>query len=209
MLRAMTERPLRVEPVILGGEHVRLEPLSIDHLPGLIAIGLDPAIWTWMPLRVQSADHMRDLFAAALAARDKGIEFPFVTVDRASGRPVGSSRYLAIALEHARIEIGWTWIVPAFQRSAVNTEAKLLMLGHAFEALGCQRVEFKTDAQNGPSRRALLGIGATFEGVFRKHMLVRGGERRDSAWYSITDDEWPDVRAHLRARLARPRPAAG
>jgi RimJ/RimL family protein N-acetyltransferase len=205
----MSERPVRVEPVTLEGEHVRMEPLSIDHLPGLIAIGLDPAIWTWMPVHVTSPDDVRDLFAAAMAARDKGTEFPFVTVDRASGRPVGSSRYLAIAPEHARLEIGWTWISPAFQRSAVNTEAKLLMLGHAFDALGCRRVEFKTDALNGPSRRALLGIGATFEGVFRKHMLVRGGERRDSAWYSITDDEWPDVRAHLRARLARPRAQEG
>ena len=198
----MIQRPARVEPVILEGEHVRLEPLSMEHLPGLVAIGLEPGIWTWMPVRMRSSDDLHALVAAALAARDTGIEFPFVTIDRASGRLVGSSRYLNIALEHARLEIGWTWIAPPWQRSAVNTEAKLLMLGHAFERLGCRRVEFKTDALNEPSRRALLGIGAIFEGVFRKHMLVRGGERRDSAWYSITDDEWPDVRVHLRARLA-------
>jgi RimJ/RimL family protein N-acetyltransferase len=201
----MIQRPARVEPVILEGEHVRLEPLSIEHLPGLVAIGLEPAIWTWIQLRISTPDDMRALVAAALAARDAGTEFPFVTIERASGRVVGSSRYLAVALEHARIEIGWTWLAPAWQRSVVNTEAKLLMLGHAFERLGCRRVEFKTDALNTASRQALLGIGATFEGVFRKHMLVRGGERRDSAWYSITDDEWPDVRTHLQARLAQPR----
>lgn len=199
----MTQRPSRVAPVTLEGDHVRLEPMTLEHLPGLVEIGLAPPIWTWMPFVVRTPDDLQGLVDSALRARDAGTEFPFVTIERASGRPVGSTRYLSIALEHARLEIGWTWLAPAWQRSAVNTEAKLLMLGHAFEALGCRRVEFKTDAKNEASRRALLGIGATFEGVFRKHMLVRGGERRDSAWYSITDDEWPDVRAHLQARLAR------
>jgi len=199
----MTQRPSRIEPVVLEGDHVRLEPMTIEHLPGLVEIGLALPIWTWMPFVVRTADDLRGLVESALRARDAGAEFPFVTVQRASGQPVGSTRYLAIALEHARLEIGWTWLAPAWQRSVVNTEVKLLMLEHAFEALGCRRVEFKTDAQNETSRRALLGIGATFEGVFRKHMLVRGGERRDSAWYSITDDEWPDVKAHLQARLAR------
>ena len=199
----MTQGPSRVEPIVIEGDHVRLEPMALEHLPGLVAVGLEPAIWTWMPFVVRTPDDLRGLVEAALRARDAGMEFPFVTIERASGRPVGSTRYLAIALEHARLEIGWTWIAPAWQHSAVNTEAKLLMLTHAFEALGCRRVEFKTDAQNEASRAALLGIGATFEGVFRKHMLVRGGERRDSAWYSITDDEWPDVKAHLRARLGR------
>ncbi|MGH2967174.1 MAG: GNAT family N-acetyltransferase [Solirubrobacterales bacterium] len=201
----MTERPTRIEPVTLEGDHVRLEPMSMAHSPGLVEVGLDPAIWTWMPVRVRAGADIEALMRAALAGRDAGTEFPFVTIERATGRLVGTSRYLAIAFEHRRLEIGWTWIAPAWQRSAVNTEAKLLMLAHAFEALGCLRVEFKTDALNEASRRALLGIGATFEGVFRKHLLVRGGERRDSAWYSITDDEWPDVRAHLEARLARPR----
>jgi RimJ/RimL family protein N-acetyltransferase len=202
----MSQRPLTVEPVTLEGDHVRLEPMTLEHLPGLVEIGLEPAIWTWMPFVVRTPDDLRGLVESALRARDAGTELPFVTVERASDRPVGSTRYLAIALEHARLEIGWTWLAPAWQRSAVNTEAKLLMLTHAFEALGCRRVEFKTDAKNEASRRALLGIGATFEGVFRKHLLVRGGERRDSAWYSITDDEWPDVKARLQARLDRPRP---
>jgi RimJ/RimL family protein N-acetyltransferase len=198
----MSQRPLTVEPVTLEGDRVRLEPLTLEHLSGLVEIGLVPTMWTWMPVVVRRPDDLRGLVVSALRTREAGTEFPFVTIERATGRPVGSTRYLAIALEHARLEIGWTWLAPAWQRSAVNTEAKLLMLTHAFEALGCQRVEFKTDAQNEASRRALLGIGAVFEGVFRKHLLVRGGERRDSAWYSITDDEWPDVKAHLQARLA-------
>ena len=190
----------------LDGDHVRLESMSLAHLPGLVACGLDPGIWTWMPLTVSDEAGMRAVVEAALAGRDAGTEFPFVTVDRGTGQVVGSSRYLALALAHRRLEIGWTWITPSAQRSAVNTETKLLMLSYAFKTLGCLRVEFKTDARNAASRAALLGIGATFEGVFRKHMVVRDGERRDSAWYSITDDEWPAVQVHLRQRLSRHRP---
>ena len=182
-----------------------MESMTLAHLPGLLACGLDPRIWTWMPFAVTDEAAMRALVEAAIAGREAGTEVPFVTVDRASGQVVGSSRYLALALAQRRLEIGWTWITPSAQRTAVNTEAKLLMLTYAFETLDCLRVEFKTDARNVASRAALLGIGATFEGVFRKHMLVRGNERRDSAWYSITDDEWPDVRVHLTERLARPR----
>ncbi len=192
-------------PLVLEGTHVRLESMTLDHLPGLVACGLDRRIWTWMPYEVEDGAGMRSLVEAAIAGRTASTEFPFVTIARATGQVVGSSRYLAIALAQRRLEIGWTWIAPGAQRSAVNTEAKLLMLSYAFGALGCYRVEFKTDARNAASRAALLGIGATFEGVFRKHMLVRGGERRDSAWYSITDDEWPDIRVHLEARLARVR----
>jgi RimJ/RimL family protein N-acetyltransferase len=192
-------------PLVLEGAHVRLESMTMDHLPGLVACGLDPRIWTWMPVEVTDEDGMRSIVRAAIDGRDAGTEVPLVTIDRSSGQVVGSSRYLALALPHRRLEIGWTWITPSAQRSAVNSEAKLLMLTYAFETLGCLRVEFKTDARNGASRAALLGIGATFEGVFRKHMLVRDGERRDSAWYSIVDDEWPDVRSHLAERLSRQR----
>lgn len=172
------------------------------HLASLVACGLDPRIWRWMPLEVTDEPGMRELIEQAMAGREAGTEFPFVTIDRASGRAVGSTRYLAIALAHRRLEIGWTWLTPAAQRSAVNTGAKLLMLRHAFDVLGCRRVEFKTDARNVASRAALSGIGAAFEGVFRKHMLVRGEVRRDSAWYAITDEAWPDVRVRLEARLA-------
>src|SRR3990172_6290188 len=142
----MTQGPSRVEPIVLEGDHVRPEPMALEHLPGLVAVGLEPDIWTWMPFVVRTPDDLRGLVDSALRARDAGTEFPFVTVERASGLVVGSTRFLAIALEYARLEIGWTWIAPAWPHSAVNTEAKLLMLPPAFEALGCRRVAFPTDA---------------------------------------------------------------
>jgi N-acetyltransferase len=192
-------------PTILEGEVVRLEPMSLDHLDGLIEAGRDPRIWTWMPNDGSSPAGMRELVEAALAARDARTQIPFVTIVRATGLVVGSSRYLAPAPADLRVEIGWTWLDPAVQRTAVNTEAKLLMLGHAFDTLGCRRVELKTDALNDQSRTAILGIGATFEGIFRKHMVMPGGRARDSAYYSIVDDEWPAIRKRLQARLERHR----
>ena len=201
--------PPQLEPVTLEGEHVRLEPMSLAHVPALTEVATDPSIWRWMLVDLRSEDDVRAYVEAALAGAAAGSELPFVTVERATGRPVGSTRYLAIALDHRRLEIGWTWIAPRWQRTAVNSEAKLLMLEHAFEHLGCRRVEFKTDARNERSRAALLGIGATFEGIFRKHVVLRDGSPRDSAWYSIVDDEWPAVRDHLRARLAQPRSEQG
>ena len=128
---------------------------------------------------------------------------PFATVERASGRPIGSTRYLSIDDQHRRLEIGYTWVASGWQRSAVNTEAKLLMLGHAFERLGARRVEFKTDSLNEQSRRALRGIGATEEGTLRNHMISQGGLARHSVYFSVIADEWPRVRDALEARLAR------
>jgi N-acetyltransferase len=189
----------------LEGEVVRLEPLSWDHLDGLVAAGREPAIWTWMPADGSTPDAMRAIVETALAGRATGTEIPLVTVQRSSGRVVGSTRYLALTPAHLRLEIGWTWIDPAFHRTAVNTEAKLLMLGHAFDDLGARRLELKTDARNERSRAAILGIGATFEGIFRKHLVMPGGRARDSAYYSILDDEWPAVRERLMARLERHR----
>jgi len=195
--------PPRLEPVTLEGRIVRLEPLSQDHVPGLAEVGLDPAIWRWTIARPQSIDDLRDWAAATIAARDAGTELPFATIEVATSRPIGSSRYLNIAMEHLRLEIGWTWLAPAWQRSGANREAKLLMLTHAFETLGCRRVEFKTDSNNEPSRTALLGIGATFEGTFRKHIVMPDGGVRDSAYYSVIDDEWPAVKARLEESLRR------
>jgi RimJ/RimL family protein N-acetyltransferase len=192
-----------LDPVTLDGRHVRLEPLGRRHLGGLAEVGLDPAIWRWMPMRPASEEDLGDIVERAVANAALGSELPFATVDRASGRPVGSTRYLAIALEHRRLEIGWTWIAPPWQRTALNSEAKLLMLEHAFEGLHCRRVEFKTHAENERSRAALLGIGATFEGVFRQHMIMPDGSNRDSAWYAILDHEWPAVRDRLAARVER------
>ena len=193
------------EPPTLVGESVRLELLRADHLAGLTAAGRDPRIWTWMPTDGSTDEGMRTIVDAALAGHAARTTVPFVTVEQASGRVVGSSRYLNVAPADLRLEIGWTWIDPAFQRTAVNTEAKLAMLGQAFDTLGCRRVELKTDALNSQSRTAILAAGATFEGIFRKHMVMADGRARDSAYYSILDDEWPAVRTALLDRLERHR----
>ena len=193
----------RVEPVTLEGRVVRLEPLSLDHVPGLAEVGLDPAIWRLTIARPASEADLRTWADTALRARDAGTEMPFATVEASTGRPIGSSRYMNIVLEHRRLEIGWTWLAPPWQRTGANREAKLLMLTHAFEVLGCRRVEFKTDSTNEASRTALLGIGATFEGIFRKQMVMPGDGIRHSAWYSVVDDEWPAVKARLEESLRR------
>jgi RimJ/RimL family protein N-acetyltransferase len=186
------------------GEVVRLEPLARRHERGLFEAAQDARIWRWMHY---DASESREKFHAwledALAASEAGTEGAFATVDVATGRPVGSTRYLALRPEHRVLEIGWTWLAPAYWQTGANVEAKLLMLEHAFEDLGCLRVEFKTDARNERSRAALAALPARFEGVFRKHMLVRGGERRDSAYYSVIDDEWPEVKDELGQRLDR------
>ena len=193
----------RLEPVTLEGSIVRLEPLSLDHVPGLAKVALDPAIWRWTIARPTTEAELRTWAEAAIAGREAGTELPFATIDFATGRPIGSSRYMNIALDHRRLEIGWTWVAPPFQRTGANREAKLLMLGHAFDTLGCRRVEFKTDALNEKSRTALLGIGARFEGIFRNHMVMPDGRMRDSAYYSVIDSEWPEVRQALEVGLRR------
>lgn len=199
----MTEVAGRLEPVTLAGRIVRLEPLQLEHVPALAEVGLDPAIWRWTIARPRTEADLREWAAATIRNRDAGTELPFVTLDASTGRPIGSTRYLNIVLEHRRLEIGWTWVAPPWQRTGANREAKLLQLSHAFETLGCRRVEFKTDSRNEASRQALLGIGATFEGIFRNHMVMPDGPMRHSAWYSVIDEEWPAVKARLAALLAR------
>jgi RimJ/RimL family protein N-acetyltransferase len=189
-----------LDPVTLEGAVVRLEPMTVDHIDGLAEI-VEPSIFTWMLAEPLTREQVKVYVEAALAQQATGQEVPWVTVERASGRVIGSTRYLSIAPEHLRLEIGWTWIAPAWQRTAVNSEAKLLQLEHAFERLGARRVEFKTDARNEQSRAALVGIGATFEGILRAHLVTRDDGRRDSAYYSILDHEWPRVRERLRRRL--------
>jgi N-acetyltransferase len=196
--------PLFDNPPTLHGRIVRLEPLAKSHEEGLWRAAGDPRIWRFMP---RDATASREVFAALMAeARQRfadRLELPFATLDAATGQPIGSSRYLALRPEHRGLEIGWTWLAPGRWGSGANADAKLLMLAYAFEQLGCMRVEFKTDATNERSRAALAGLPARFEGVFRKHMLVRGGIVRDSAWYAITDDDWPTVRVGLEKRVER------
>ena len=194
--------PLIVEKVVLEGEHVRLEPLEMDHLDALWEVAAEPALWRWIPFPVRSRDDLRAYIDIALEGRAAHLMLPFVTTERASGRVIGSSRFGNIAAADYRAEIGWTWVGVPWQRSAVNSEAKLLMLDHAFGTWHCHRVEFKTDSLNEQSRAGLLGIGATFEGIFRDHMVTHTGRMRHSAWYSITDDDWPTVRERLVARIA-------
>ncbi len=196
------ERPVfAVAPVTLEGTHVRLEPLAAAHLDRLCQIGLDEAIWRWSPAPVRTPAAMRAYVEVALAEQARGTALPFATVDKAAGLAVGSTRYGNIDPANRRLEIGWTWIAPPWQRTYVNTEAKYLMLRHAFEALGCIRVEFKTDARNEPSRRALLRLGAREEGLLRKHVVTASGRLRDTVYFSILDDEWPAVKARLEARM--------
>jgi RimJ/RimL family protein N-acetyltransferase len=177
--------------------------MSIDHVPGLTDVGLDAEIWRWMPISVQTPGEMRALVEQALADASDGSQVPFATIDKTSNRVVGSTRYLNIDGANRRLEIGWTWISPRWQRSAINTEAKLLMLRHAFDTLGALRVEFKTDSLNERSREALLGIGAIEEGTLRNHMIAQGGRRRHSTYYSVIVDEGPRVKQQLEGRLAR------
>lgn len=192
---------MNLAPVTLEGGVVRLEPLSLHHLDPLCAVGLDPSLWTHTTSRVASPAEMRRYVEAALAEQAAGTALPFATVLRESDVVVGSTRFGSIAPEHRRVEIGWTWIAPPWQRTAVNTEAKLLMLRHAFETWGCRRVELKTNARNARSRAAMLRIGAREEGTLRKHMINADGSARDSVYFSVVDDEWPAVRERLEAML--------
>lgn len=197
---------MNLDPVILEGRHARLVPMTPEHLPALWRAGGDPELWRWTVSQVHGEDDMRRYVEEALAARAQGTALPFVTTDAASGEVVGSTRFGNADAHHRRVEIGWTWIARPWQRTAVNTEAKYLMLRHAFEALGCIRVELKTDALNERSRRAIQRIGGREEGILRKHMLTDHGRVRDTVYFSIVDDEWPQAKARLEEMLARPYP---
>ncbi len=191
----------------LEGMLVVLEPLSAEHEQPLRAAAADPELW-----RFGYADFSRDFdpwWREARATQEARTSIPFATVERASGRVVGSSRFATLRPEHRGVEIGWTWVIRELWGSGVNVEAKLLMLEYAFERLGCERVEFKTEATNERSRAALAALPAQFEGIFRHHLLVRGDEWRDSAYYSVLRQDWPDVRQALERRLAAKSAAVG
>lgn len=195
---------MQVEPVTLRGSIVRLEPLTLAHVPALAKVGLDPALWQWIPEPVTTPAEMQRYAEDALALQARGAALPFAIVDAASAEAIGSTRYAAIEPAHRRLEIGWTWLARSHQRSGANTEAKLLLLTHAFDTLGAHRVEIKTDVLNVQSRRAIERLGAVQEGIFRRHVVTSTGRVRDTVYYAILDSEWPAVRERLRAALRRP-----
>jgi len=193
----------RILAVPLRGELVALEPLERLHADELWAAAQDPRIWQWLA-KVGSSredfDRWLEISLTAAAAGDEGV---FATRDRRSGELVGSSRYMNLRPADRALEVGWTWLNPSAWKTGINVEQKLLLLGHAFERLGCVRVELKTDARNERSRAAMAALPARFEGIMRQHMIVPGVGQRDSAYFSVIDSEWPAVRANLERRLAR------
>jgi N-acetyltransferase len=197
-----------LSPCVLEGSLVRLEPLAPHHLDGLCAVGLDPEIWRLTIAKVDSRAAMEHYVAQALAEQLAGTALPFATIDRASGAIIGSTRFHSPAPAHRRVEIGWTWLGRAWQRTGANTEAKYLMLRHAFERWQCLRVEFKTSTLNERSRAALRRIGAVEEGVLRSHMINQDGTVRDSVYFSILQPEWPGVKLRLERLMSEPQPAA-
>jgi RimJ/RimL family protein N-acetyltransferase len=192
-----------ITPVLLEGNAVILEPLSLQHLDGLCAVGLDPWLWRITMTHIGTRDEMKAYIETALAWHEAKTALPFAIIEKKSGTVVGSTRFANIDHANRRAEIGWTWIARPWQRSAINTEAKLLLLTHAFERMECIRVEFKTDSINEQSRNALLRIGAREEGILRNHMITPTGRVRHSVYYSIVADEWPAVKQKLSVMVQR------
>ena len=186
----------------LTGAHVHLVPLSHDHVSALCEVGIDPELWRWVPTNVENVDGMRAFVTEALAERDAGRAIPFAQIDATTNRVVGTTRLANIDRTHRRAEIGWTWIGRPWQRTAINTEAKLLLFTYAFGTMGCKRVELKTDALNSQSRTAIARLGAVQEGIFRRHMITSTGRSRDTVYFSVIEEEWPTVRRNLEDRLA-------
>jgi RimJ/RimL family protein N-acetyltransferase len=191
---------MNIEPITLEGRWVRLEPLAERHAADLAAVSGDEEIWRYMPAVLLTPEQVQAWVAATLDLQASGAVLPFAIVERSSGRAIGGTRYLTIMPKDRGIEIGWTWLARAAWRTPVNTECKYLLLRHAFETLGCIRVQLKTDRRNERSRRAIERIGGQFEGILRNHMIMPYG-LRDSAFYSIIDTEWPEVKAGLVERL--------
>jgi len=192
------------QPVTLDGEHVRLEPLAPGHAADLFVAGADPLVWRYLPIPPPSSiDEIESWIAEAIARGETVGDIPFAIIDRASGRAAGSTRYLDIRRSDRALEIGWSWVGAAYQRTAINTECKYLLLAHAFDRLGAIRVQFKANARNERSLRAIERIGGIREGVLRKQRIQHDGYIRDAVYYSIIDDEWPEVKLRLEDRLKR------
>lgn len=195
---------MEIKPVVLAGRHVRLEPLTEAHIPALAEIGVEQPFWDFMLYgNINTVDDMRSWVLDILARAARGTDLPFVAVQLASGRVAGATRYLNIVPQDRGLEIGGTWYGPEFQRTVVNTECKYLLLQHAFETLGCIRVQLKTDQRNERSQRAIERIGAVKEGVLRNHMILPDGRYRNSVFYSILDTEWVEVRKRLEDMMER------
>jgi len=195
---------MHTDPLILSGKYVRLEPLSENHIPDLCRVGLDERIWRYMRYgMVLTEEQMHAWVSSILEKAAKGNEIPFAVIHLESGRAVGATRFLTIQPDQCNLEIGGTWYGVDYQRTAVNTESKYLMLKHAFEVMGMIRVQIKTDLRNIASQRAIERLGAVKEGILRKHMILPDGYIRDSVIYSILDDEWPAVKAGLELKLNR------
>lgn len=192
-----------VEPITLEGIHIRLAPLSLAHHAELCEVGLDERLWQLTTIRLETAEDMFSYIQVALQGQAEGTTLPFVIIEKNSEKIVGTSRYHSINQAHRRLEIGFTWIAVPWQRTPINTEAKYLMLKHAFEEYQCVRAEFKADASNEPSCRALLRIGAKPEGVLRQYVISTHKGVRDIALFSIIDREWPEVKAGLEKKLQR------
>jgi RimJ/RimL family protein N-acetyltransferase len=187
--------------ITLEGAHVRLEPLGLHHVDALTKVAVDSQIWQFTTVVIRSADDMRKYIETALSWQSAGTAVPFVTIDRHSHQVIGSTRFANIDWDHRHAEIGWTWLNPKWWRTAINTEAKYLMLRHAFENWKCIRVELKTHAKNARSRAAILRLGAKEEGTLRRQLIQPDGSYRDTVYYSILDDEWPDVKRRLEEIL--------
>ena len=190
-----------IKPLVLEGEAVKLAPLKLEHLSELFEVASDNSLWRWTTNIINTKEDMLRYIESALGDAEKKIAVPFVTIEKSSGRVIGSTRFANIDTNNRRVEIGWTWINPEWQRTAVNTEAKLLMLTHAFETWKCVRVELKTDALNEKSRNAIIRIGATQEGILRQHYITFSGRFRDTVYFSIIDSEWQSVKAALTAKV--------
>jgi RimJ/RimL family protein N-acetyltransferase len=200
-MNTQTSTEMIVAPVTLEGRHVRLEPLTQAHHTDFTAVGLVEELWRWIPTPVRTPEEMSAYITTALDEQARGVSLPFAVVEKSSGRAIGCTRYGNIDRTHHRVEIGWTWVAPAWQRTGVNTEAKYLLLRHALETLGCMRVELKTDSLNEKSRAAILRIGAREEGTFRNHMITASGRIRHTVYFSILDSEWPAVKSRLQAMM--------
>ena len=192
-----------IHPITLEGRGVRLEPLTQAHHAQLCEVGLDDELWRLTTTIIRTPEDMKKYIDAAAKDFSDGKALPFAIIEKASGKAVGSTRFGNIDTTHRRVEIGWTWIARQWQRTFINTEAKYLLLSHAFDTLGCMRVEFKTDSTNSRSRNALMRIGAKEEGVFRNHMIMPGGRIRHSVYFSIIDSEWNEVKRELEKKLAK------